>query len=67
MRWRLLEGPYFDNQVATITIDGRAASIRLEKTRTDDGEGKQELEQTFERALSAPSVESRKREGSYPG
>ena len=25
IRWRLAEGPYFDNQVATLTLDGREA------------------------------------------
>ena len=23
LRWRLAEGPYFDNQVATLRLDGR--------------------------------------------
>ena len=26
VRWRLVEGPFYDNQVATLKIDGRAAS-----------------------------------------
>jgi hypothetical protein len=30
--WRLLAGPHFDNQVATLTLDGRHAEIRLERT-----------------------------------
>ena len=25
IRWRTLDGPYFDNQVATLEIDGRRA------------------------------------------
>jgi hypothetical protein len=58
MRWRLLDGPFFDNQVATLTLEGRAASMRLEKTRTDGGQGEQRLELSFERRL-APSGEDR--------
>ncbi len=48
--WRLLEGPYFDNQVATLRLDGRRAIARLDKTAAgeDDGES---LEKTFERRL----------------
>src|SRR6188472_786139 len=48
--WRLLEGPYFDNQVATLRLDGRHAIARLDKTAAgeDDGES---LEKTFERRL----------------
>jgi hypothetical protein len=57
IRWRLLEGPYFDNQVATLTIRGRHASLRLEKTRASDGETPAELEQSFERQLSVDGAE----------
>src|SRR4029078_8230931 len=28
--WRLVEGPFFDNQVATLKIDGRSLALRLE-------------------------------------
>jgi hypothetical protein len=50
MAWRTAEGPYFDNQVATLRLDGRHASIRLDKTVA--GEKDQEaLEKTFERRL----------------
>lgn len=31
-RWRLLEGPCFDNQVATLSLDGTESKIRLERT-----------------------------------
>ena len=36
IRWRTLEGPYFDNQVATIRLDGREATMRLDKTVADE-------------------------------
>ena len=32
IRWRLLEGPYFDNQVAILRLDGRQTRMRLDKT-----------------------------------
>jgi hypothetical protein len=51
IRWRLLEGPCFDNQFATLSIDGRAGSMRLEKTIPGDHEA-QALEQSFERQLA---------------
>lgn len=51
LRWRLLEGPYFDNQVATLRLDGREAIARLDKTVAGE-EDEQALEKTFERRLS---------------
>jgi PhoD-like phosphatase len=50
LRWRLLEGPYFDNQVATLRLDGREAIARLDKTVAGE-EDEQALEKTFERRL----------------
>jgi hypothetical protein len=49
--WRFLEGPYFDNQVATLTLDGRAARIKLEKTSPGEDE-ERSLETSFERRLA---------------
>jgi hypothetical protein len=49
--WRLLDGPYFDNQVATLSIEGRSARLRLEKT-SPDSDGTGDLEQSFERHLA---------------
>jgi hypothetical protein len=51
IRWRLLEGPYFDNQVASLRLDGRSASIRLDKTTPGEGEG-DALQESFTRRLS---------------
>ena len=31
-------GPFFDNQVATLEIDGRRIDLRLEKALEPDGE-----------------------------
>ena len=49
--WRFLEGPYFDNQVASLTLDGRSARIKLEKTSPGDAE-ERSLETSFERRLA---------------
>ncbi len=49
--WRLSEGPYFDNQVATIRLDGRQAIVQLDKTFQGD-DGKRRLECVFERRIS---------------
>jgi hypothetical protein len=51
IRWRLLEGPYFDNQVATLRLDGRRAIARLDKTVAGEEDG-ESLEKTFERRLA---------------
>jgi phosphodiesterase/alkaline phosphatase D-like protein len=31
VRWRMTEGPWFDNQVATLTLDGPSAALAIEK------------------------------------
>ena len=52
IRWRLREGPYFDNQVATVMLEDRSASLKLEKVPRDpDGEDER-LECVFETSLS---------------
>jgi hypothetical protein len=50
LRWRLTDGPYFDNQVATIRLEGREATIKLDKT-VDGEEGRRELDCVFKRRL----------------
>jgi hypothetical protein len=37
LRWRLVQPPTFDNQVATLTFAGRNASLRIERTHPGDG------------------------------
>jgi PhoD-like phosphatase len=49
--WKLRDGPYFDNQVATIRLDGREARIKLDKTKEGE-EGRRELDCVFERRLA---------------
>jgi hypothetical protein len=51
MRWRLAEGPYFDNQVATIRLDGRKARMQLDKTVPGE-QNERRLECVFERPIA---------------
>jgi hypothetical protein len=51
IRWRLAEGPYFDNQVATLRLDGREAIMQLDKTVPGE-EHERHLDCVFERRLS---------------
>ncbi len=51
IRWQLRGGPCFDNQVATLHLDGRAATMRLDKTSPGDDD-EQTLETSFERRLA---------------
>ncbi|HMC07123.1 MAG TPA: alkaline phosphatase D family protein [Solirubrobacterales bacterium] len=50
-QWSFVEGPYFDNQVASLTLRGRSAQLKLEKTRPGDEE-EHRLETSFERSLA---------------
>jgi hypothetical protein len=51
LRWRALEGPFFDNQVATLTFNGAAAEMKLERTVGDPESDHRELHTSFERSL----------------
>ncbi len=47
IRWRMCgDGPWFDNQVGTLHLDGRALSVELEKT-VSDGDGGARLERVL--------------------
>ena len=39
--WRLVQPPTFDNQFATIELEGRKARLRIERTVRDDPDGHQ--------------------------
>jgi hypothetical protein len=51
IRWRLVEGPFYDNQVGTVEVDGRRASLKLERTIGDPESDRRELHTSFERSL----------------
>jgi hypothetical protein len=55
IRWRFVEGPWFNNQVATLKLRGREASMRLDKTVAGEGE-EFALEKVFDRSLTDGSV-----------
>jgi hypothetical protein len=50
VRWRFVEGPYFDNQVCFLEVEGRQARLRLQKTVPEENHG-YSLETVFERTL----------------
>jgi hypothetical protein len=52
IRWRILEGPFYDNQVATLTLDGRPASLKLERTVGDPSLDKRQLVTSFDQRLT---------------
>ena len=52
VRWRMVgDGPWFDNQLATLRIDGRAIDVRLEKAVPVD-ETSARLERVLARKLA---------------
>jgi hypothetical protein len=50
IRWRITDGPYFDNQVATLRIRGRALEVDIDKTVAGDPDP--ELERVCRRRLA---------------
>ena len=53
LRWRMVEGPVFDNQVATLEFDHRAAAMAVERARpTTGGTGAPELVPAFAHRLA---------------
>jgi hypothetical protein len=52
VRWRLVEGPYFDNQVASLHFDGCSAEMILRRTVGDPEADEREFDVSFERALA---------------
>ena len=49
--WRLAEGPYFDNQVASLRVDGKDNVMRLDKTVAGEKDERR-LECVFEREIA---------------
>jgi hypothetical protein len=53
IRWDVVEGPYFENQIGTLVHQGRHAEVRIDKTiPVPDDEGERRLERVFARTLS---------------
>ena len=51
IRWRIERGPSFDNQIATLELDGRRAHLQVERPVARDG-GRPELETVFDYELA---------------
>jgi len=52
IRWTFREGPFYDNQVGTVTLDGRRAFMRLEKTVGDPDSDRRDLTRVYEHRLA---------------
>ena len=52
IRWRFAEGPFYDNQVATLELDDRSATMKLHKVPRDPEGRDERLELLFERTIS---------------
>jgi hypothetical protein len=54
VRWRYVhDEPWFDNQVATLVLEGRRATIALDRSQPPpSADGRVKLERVFERALT---------------
>ena len=51
IRWRICDGPYFDNQVGTLRVEGRSIEARLDKTKPGEHRERR-LERTYKRTLT---------------
>ena len=51
LTWRVTDGPWFDNQVAMLDLDGRHATFRLERVVGGD-DGAPKLEEVAARPLA---------------
>jgi hypothetical protein len=49
--WRLAASPTFDNQFATLELDGRSAVLRIERTQRDEADNRS-IETSLERRLA---------------
>jgi hypothetical protein len=53
VRWRLVDdGPWFDNQVGTLRIEGRRIEMTLDKARPGDSDSEPRLERVLSRRLA---------------
>jgi PhoD-like phosphatase len=52
LRWRVVEGPWFDNQVATLLLHERRARLTVERTAPEDGTARPHLHGCFSRRLA---------------
>jgi hypothetical protein len=51
VRWRVVQGPRFENQIATLSLRRREAELRVDRALLDDG-GQPVLEPSFAHPLA---------------
>jgi len=51
IRWRVTQGPWFDNMLCALDFDGRAASVRFDRAVRDDA-GQPSLQPAYETRLT---------------
>ncbi|MGH3329224.1 MAG: hypothetical protein ACRDPT_15780, partial [Streptomycetales bacterium] len=54
MRWRVMRGPWYDNAIATLDVDGPRATVRWEAARRG-GAGEGVLHELGTAALAGPA------------
>jgi hypothetical protein len=52
IRWRIVQDPTFDNQFATLELDGRHALLRIERTVPESDRDAEMIETSLERRLA---------------
>ncbi|MEU5436194.1 alkaline phosphatase D family protein [Streptomyces sp. NPDC020719] len=57
VRWHRTAGPWFGNQLMTLTLRGRSARLRLDQARTGRARGPARLVTVFDRNLTAEQAE----------
>jgi hypothetical protein len=51
--WRVVQGPFFDNHLGLLELDGRATDLRVERAVTaPDGSGPTRLEPLYQQRLA---------------
>ncbi|HVE67910.1 MAG TPA: alkaline phosphatase D family protein [Solirubrobacteraceae bacterium] len=52
IRWRVCDGPWFDNQIATLDVEGRSLRLEIERAQPGDTEEDRRLETVLSRRLA---------------
>jgi phosphodiesterase/alkaline phosphatase D-like protein len=52
IRWRVCDGPWFDNQIATLDVEGRTLRLQIERAQPGDHEDDRRLETVLDRRLA---------------
>jgi hypothetical protein len=52
IRWRVCDGPWFDNQIATLDVEGRTLRLRIERAQPGEHPDDRRLEEVLDRRLA---------------